>query len=254
MFSEFFTYEGLARYLNYLKKQAKVMPLREWRSGSGVILRHDVDLDLRAARRVCEVEERVGVSSTYFILLSSGFYNPISAEGRTILRQMAAGGFEIGLHFDPAVYGDVTKRLMQEKVQMEADILAEIVGQRVESVSLHNPSVHGKYPLFKGFRNAYDPSIFADGNYFADSCMDFRGKDPYEFVKRAKEMPIQVVLHPLHYSENGGDYVDAFCRYVSETMEGIDRTFRVNKTYTSLVDEGELGAEIRKRCTRRKAK
>ena len=48
--------------------------------------------------------------------------------------------------------------------------------------------------------------------YLSDSRFDFRGKNPYEFIKNIDKVGfIQIFLHPLHYSENGDtNYVQNF--------------------------------------------
>jgi hypothetical protein len=52
------------------------------------------------------------------------------------------------------------------------------MGEKIESVSIYNPSVLGKYPLFEEYINAYDPRIFGEDRYISDSEQNFR-HDPY---------------------------------------------------------------------------
>lgn len=104
-------------------------------------------------------------------------------------------GHEIGLHFDPTLYTDN----LESAVKKEADILSFAIQAKVRSISLHNKSVHGQYPMFKDFVNAYDPKLFSDKTYISDSRFDFRGKDPFEFINNIDSGTVQVLLHPLHY-------------------------------------------------------
>lgn len=191
-----------------------------------MLLRHDVDFDLRAAHRMAKLENSAGVTSTFFIMTTSGFYNTMYNENRQIVREIAGLGFDIGLHYDPTVYGVDGDRV--ENVRREVSLLESVCDLEVKSVSLHNPSVHGKYPLFEGFRNAYDPSLFSNETYASDSCMDFRGKDLATFISRADHGPVQLLLHPMHYSEEGDDYPAIMERYILEIAEKIDRDFSVN--------------------------
>ena len=251
MEESFFSYSGLGRFLDHLSRQGRITPLREWDGDNGVILRHDVDFDLKAAKRMSSIEMEKDIRSTFFVLLTSRFYNPLHSENRQILRAMCKDGFEVGLHFDPTVYGDIDEEEMGCKMALEASVLSEATGVPVDSVSLHNPSVHGRYPLFKGLHNAYDPDIFSDANYISDSCMDFRGKDPFSFVERAKSNTVQVVLHPMHYSEAGGDYLDIFNGHIEGVVEDIELQFRGNKTFERLIEPGSLRSGLEKRAMSR---
>ena len=146
---------------------------------------------------------------------------------------MADMGFEIGLHFDPTVYGDADDERLQHYADREAEMLADVVGRRVESISLHFPSVHGRFPILAGYRNAYDPRIFSDDCYLSDSLMAFRGKDPFEFVARAKDRTIQILLHPMHFSESARTYLQTIHASLGVWLDDFDHSFRANKTYAA---------------------
>ena len=54
------------------------------------------------------IEERNQIVSTYYILMTSDLYNPISMTSQKLIKRMSEEGFEIGLHFDPTVYGEIS--------------------------------------------------------------------------------------------------------------------------------------------------
>lgn len=195
-----FTYKNLKEFLCYIKTISKVTSLTNWDGSNAIILRHDVDFDIKAAYNLSLIENECGVESTFFIMTTCHFYNPLSSANREMISKMANNGFEIGLHFDPIIYDDISVNELKSKVDMEAKILESIVNQEVKSISLHNPSVNGQFPLFEGYKNAYHKDIFSDNAYMSDSCMNFRGKNPFEFVKKSKKQPIQILLHPTHYT------------------------------------------------------
>ena len=147
-----------------------------------------------------------------------------------MLRQIADWGFDIGLHFDPTTYGDADQDKLQKRCEFEASILADVTGQPVRSVSLHNPSVHGQYPIFDGLVNAYDQAVFTPDIYLSDSRMTFR-HDPYVFVDRASGGPVQVLLHPIHYSDSGSKYDSLFEAFLRRFVDELDDEFRVNDGY-----------------------
>src|SRR5205085_11303451 len=114
-----------------------------------------------------------------------------------------------------------------------------------ESVSIHNPSIHGQYPLFEGYRNAYDQRIFTPECYISDSRMIFR-HDMCRFVERAATLTVQILLHPLHYTEHGKGYEQIFCDWAANVIRQTDDDYRLNETYDTTVKPTLLTAMVRR--------
>ena len=245
-----FKYSDYAGFLRLLKRLGRIVPFRDWDQKSIVFLmRHDFDVDVSLAFRLAAIDEENGVRSTYFFLMTCDTYNPLSPRNRRFLTQLTERGFEVGLHFDPTVYGDVSEEALGDRVREEAELLSRISGQDVRSVSLHNPSVHGRYPTFGGFVNAYDPRVFDDTCYISDSLMNFRDKDPRKFVERVADRTVQILTHPMHYSEDGSGYPDIMSRHINRYIELVNNNFMVNATYRRQVEAGLL-QEFLKSCAR----
>lgn len=236
-----FKYSEFRTFLQRMRELGDSRTFSKWNGQEKVfLLRHDVDFDIELAYRQSVIEKEEGVTATYFILTTCPTYNVLFEKNRKLLQEMVANGFEIGLHFDPTLYpeGD-----LQEMAQKEADILSFAIGKQVTSVSLHNPSVHGKYPMFDGFVNAYDPDFFSDESYVSDSQMRFRGKNPFTFLERITDHQVQVLLHPMHYSEEGYGYRDIMVNTFSEYIQGVDQMFKINAKYAAEVP-GDLIEEF----------
>lgn len=212
---------------------APVVPLKNISTSTPqIILRHDVDFCVRRAYEMFLFERDVGVRSTYFFLSSSYSYNVLEYENRKMIQAIAKGGCEIGLHFDPKIYADMNNNQLYEKCCFEASIISEAANVKVKSVSLHNPTSHGNYVLFRNMNNAYDSDIFSDDCYISDSCMDFRGKNIMEFLDRAQDRSIQVLIHPMHWSESHFSYFAIFDRYISQMRRKIHKEYmQHNWTY-----------------------
>lgn len=234
-----FTYEDYKCFINHMKYISKITSLGEWDNSNAIILRHDVDLDLDCAYKLALIEFKEDITSTFFILTSSATYNPLSKSNREYIKKVSDMGFEIGLHFDPILYGDILCEEMIEKVNREASILTSITEKPIKSISLHNPSIHGKYPLFEGYKNAYDPNIFSNDYYMSDSQRNFRGKNPYDFVRKALNHPIQILLHPCHFAPNVITYGEIFFKHLYRYMDEIDTIYKVNSSYRSVI-KGKL--------------
>ena len=51
-----------------------------------IILRHDIDMSLRKAVEMAKIENELGVSSTYFVLMLTNFYNIGGKTERHLIR------------------------------------------------------------------------------------------------------------------------------------------------------------------------
>lgn len=229
-----FKYADYRDFLSRLQERSRIVPLSEWVGPGDVILRHDVDLDVGAAIELAQLEHELGVRSSYLILLSADTYNVRSADVGKQLRELVQLGFDVGVHFYPPAYGLTDVAELQPYVDREAEQLESISGAPVRSVSIHNPSLHGGYPLFDSYRNAYDPAIFGPDRYLSDSRMVF-STDPDEFFARPAPWPRQLLLHPVHYTPNGDGYPEIVRRIVGRFVDQLDTVMRVNSTYAAQV-------------------
>jgi hypothetical protein len=234
------TYTEYKQIIRFMMDNGRVTSFAQWDLSNAIILRHDVDLDIDSAYELSKIEVELGVRSSYFFLLNCDTYNVFSMNNRQKLKEMADLGFEIGLHFDPSIYGNVSHAKLAEYVEKESQLLFEVSGFKVKTISLHNPSVLGNYPLFSGYNNAYDESFFSDDYYLSDSRMDFNGKDPYQFIKKVKTHTVQVLLHPLHYSEKRQEYPEIFRQHVKRYVDKIDEDFSINSKYASQMSSSNL--------------
>lgn len=228
--NQFFSYDGVRDFLSELSKTVDVFRLSDWAGQPGVILRHDVDLDVELAVSFAKIELEAGVRSTIFIMTTGETYNPTSKPVRNWLKWLESNGFEIGLHFDPTVYDTEDEVLLTSLAEQEAAVLEAIVGASVRSISLHNPSVSGKLPLFSGWKNAYDPKIFGSDIYLSDSRMMMR-HDPYTFFASAQVKTMQLLLHPMHFSASGQPYPEPMLAHLRRYSDRIADLFSVNDAF-----------------------
>lgn len=101
-----FTYGAYQGLLKKLKRHGyQVVNYKNWRNTKRcVILRHDIDYDIDKAVRLSFLEKIGGVNSTYFVLLTSDFYNVFSQRTSDGLKQIIDNDHTIGLHFDEMRY------------------------------------------------------------------------------------------------------------------------------------------------------
>ena len=235
---EFFTHAGWRDFLRHAVSVAPVRPFRDHDGAPAILMRHDVDLSLEFARALAMIEKEEGVQSTFFIMTAAFTYNVLADESRAVIREIAEEGFEIGLHFSISADADHDPKALQESVARESELLSTVCGQEVRSVSLHNPTVLDMFPVFDSFRNAYDPSVFDDECYVSDSCMNFRGKNPYEFILRASERPVQVLAHPMHFHEKRLTYPEIYAKHIKVNTGVIGDIAAVNRSFLPQCPQG----------------
>lgn len=107
-----------------------------------VILRHDVDMDMSKALTMSQIEYEHGITSTYFVLLTSNFYNLFSQKNVKIMRRIMEQGHTVGLHFDEVAYPAAMGKpdMISEYIEKEMKMLSEILETEVTAFSYHRPT------------------------------------------------------------------------------------------------------------------
>ena len=194
-----FTYDWYREFLERLRSAGyRFRSFDDDPDDGGVFLRHDVDLSPRRALEMARLEADAGVSATYLFLLSSPLYNPFEGEQRTNIREIASLGHDVGIHFsthqywakdDPPTDAALRDRVAAERSAFDAVIDADAA----PAVSFHIPPDWVLDRRFDGFRSAYEPALFSEIGYVADSGQRWREDPP-----RIAELPdaLQVLTHP----------------------------------------------------------
>jgi len=167
-----------------------------------VIMRHDVDFCLHKALAMAELEFELGVKATYFVLVSTDFYNVFSATSYAVLKRIIELGHEVGLHFDEQRYPGASIDEVQEAIGREAGILTAAQGCTVRSVSMHRPSreMLQSNMQIPGLVNSYSKRFFSDYKYVSDSRMHWR-EDVCSTVSRQEFDRLHILTHPFWYAE-----------------------------------------------------
>ena len=216
------------------------------------ILRHDIDYSPERSFQFAKVEEKLDVRSTYFVLLTCDFYNMFSSKNRAILREMAAMGHTIGLHFDEVTYFDsatagpaLPPEEHAEKliglIKTEAETLSNALDLKINTVSMHRPS---KFCLesdlkIPGIINSYGQEFFKGFKYLSDSRRRWR-EDVLGYVSEEKFEKLHILTHAFWYYETEMNLKDTLTSYLDEAR--ADRYEMLNRNFTSL-DNALAGKE-----------
>lgn len=200
-----FTYESYTALLKNLNSKGyHFTNYNSWQGAErSVILRHDVDYSLEKAVLLSETEKAAfpeGVQATYFILVSTDFYNIHSQDSKKQIRQIIRSGGIIGLHFDETQYDISSEEKMREYVREETDILSAAAGEQVNVVSMHRPSEKflSSEMEFPGMINSYGETYFKNMKYLSDSRRCWR-ENADEIIESVRYPRLHILTHPFWY-------------------------------------------------------
>jgi hypothetical protein len=165
-----------------------------------VLWRHDLDFSVHRALALARIEAEEGATATYFVLLHSDFYNAFERAITQRLREIAALGHRVGLHFDPAYWDVRDDEQLADRLLFERGLLEEISGVEVGSFSFHNPDVGDALrfddDVIAGMINAYGRSLRDRYGYVSDSNGYWRFRRIADVVGAHEEPRLQVLTHP----------------------------------------------------------
>ena len=187
---------------NALDSGYQISPIKDCETSSKplqMLLRHDIDFSLEYAYEMAVLENSLSVRSTYYILLYNNFYNPLSPNSRNIIRQIAAMGHEIGIHWDSSLYSKVN---LQNSFELDLKLLSGISGQPVISASQHIPIDSPFFDVTQYIQyEAYLSPIFKKYRYVSDSAMTWRDCTPEDII--AQKQNFQFLAHPIWWMAPG---------------------------------------------------
>jgi hypothetical protein len=198
-------------------------------SGKYVILRHDVDYSVVKALELAAIEEDLGVRATYFLMLSSQYYNLLGMEQLAAARRLVAQGHEIGFHYDTDLFEGLPAEEQAARVTLQARFLSELLETPVTSIAQHNPSVTPTRVEVPGFRNAYAPEYTSAIAYLSDSRRLFGAADPFAFFEQHDRA--QLLIHPLWWGATNTTRWEAFAAIRFAAVSRIDEgLFAMNRS------------------------
>lgn len=203
-------------------------------NNKSVILRHDVDCCLEKALEMAKLEFQLGVQSTYFVLLSTDFYNVFSKKSNQLLQEILLLGHEIGLHFDELRYSINDKKDLELYVEYERKILEGALGKSVKTVSMHRPSawILENDIQFSNCINSYNTKFFKDYKYVSDSRMNWR-EDVTAIIESGVYDRLHILTHPFWYHESDKDMYEILNDFVEKAKS--DRKISLCENIKDLV-------------------
>lgn len=232
-----FTYESYELLLKLLKIHRYIdVGYNDWENEPRcVILRHDIDNSIEKAVELAKIECKNGVRSTYFVLLTSDFYNMYSLKSEQCIHEIMEMGHDIGLHFDEMRYPKITSDIgaIQEKIIFEINSLQKIVKKPIRSVSMHRPSktileADLKIPQIV---NSYGKTFFKDFKYLSDFRRNWR--EPVEQIIQSEEYnQLHILTHAFWYNSQQLSLKESISTFLNQSYG--DRYKLLENNFTDL--------------------
>lgn len=206
MKNAYFTFDFYAQIFGLLKEKGYLQSFfrDEEVSEKKVYFRHDVDFCPEIAYQFAQFESRLGVYSTYFVMVNTPLYNVFHTETTNLLKKMIEMGHDIGLHF--VLEETVDLALLRDKIDSQCSLLSHLLGKEVKAFSFHRPA----YLMKNGFQNtdilipgkfnAYHPEFFKVDSYISDSNHHWRCGNPLEFIAQHSGDTLQILTHPIWWT------------------------------------------------------
>ena len=171
-----------------------------------IVMRHDVDLSLKHALAMAEVEKSLGIKSTYFIR-TKGPFNPFDNNNLEIMRKMSKLGHEIGYHYEvSSLIINFKKDFLKQRRKFE-----DILKKKIFGAALHRAknssdrSSANRLNFAEPFLSelgleydAYSGTFLKEMKYISDSSYRWREGCMCNHIK--KEDRLCILTHPIWWS------------------------------------------------------
>lgn len=168
-------------------------------SKNDVILRHDIDYSLDAALKIAEIEKKLDIKSTFFVLFHAEMYNLFSSSSIKIINKILDMGHDLGLHYDSSAIFQLGKNTA-DIIKSEIQTMEQHFKIKIEAVSAHDPTLNGKLTLPSNVVNAYSKEFVKERKYLSDSVQYWREGCFCNYFDKFEKF--QILIHPIWWTED----------------------------------------------------
>lgn len=199
-----------------------------------VIWRHDLDLSVSSALKIAEIEADYGISSTYFILPHSPFYNLLERQNVDSVKKIIQLGHKVGLHFDSHFYGISSENQLEKELLYEKTFLDRLFETDIKCFSFHLTNGFTmkceKYE-YAGLVNAYASYFKTNAKYCSDSYGLWRFSRLYDFINEQTGPLNQVLTHPEWWVFPAMQPQDRIKNHINLLAEKLQHDAQKNYTF-----------------------
>lgn len=215
-------------------------------------LRHDIDFSPQNALEIAKLENQLGITSTFTVLLSGKNYNAFELTTRKKLEEIQQLKHQIGLHFDPSSYDIQNTEELEFYLKKEKFFLENLLERPIDMFSFHNTSEFSlsmTNETYAGMENSYSSFYQNEVEYVSDSNGYWRYKNWQQMLDEASQK-IQILTHPVWWRPDNelppfetilNHFFEQFSRSVEQYVTMFEgQSERVN---LSLINDGILNIE-----------
>ena len=187
------------------------------------LLRHDVDSELWNCGPMAEIEAKLGISATYFVMLRSTSYNLFCLESKNAIERLLDQGHHIGLHLMGELYEEYASELLEEKVLAEVETVQSELGVIIKAVSFHHPgkAVLNNDIYIGSLVNTYNRIQMADYFYISDSNMIWLHEHPEEILARRLYPRLHLLIHPMWWTSESMSLKEKWLRVLDKNRRAV---------------------------------
>jgi len=166
-----------------------------------VFIRHDVDIDLRAALDIARLEHREGIHSVFFLCPRSPFYSPLSHSSAQIIHEIYELGHVVAAHTVKSADHDLL-----ESMDFDIKILSEKYPfLNPDLISFHSVDFSQICSLMYNRKVArvYAPILNEDLHYASDSTGIWQSGHVCNSEAFRRKQPIHLLIHPFWWVQRG---------------------------------------------------
>src|SRR3989344_179565 len=195
-----------------IKKGYLFLTMEEWvrqkealKEQKVIVLRHDIDHNLRLALNLARIEQSFGIRATYFIRLHAKGYHPFSLEDYKVLKEVISMGHELGLHHD-CDFATLVSEDPKEFLKRDKTVFEKMVNSPVVGISSHEPNKSAfvikdsEISEFGFLYQAYSDIFLKKMKYISDSSSRWREGCMHEWIEK-EEPRLCILTHPIWWSE-----------------------------------------------------
>lgn len=194
-----------------------------------LVLRHDIDVSLEKALRMAKIEEDMGISATYMIMMNSPLYSLKNKATYSLLKKLLGMNHEIGIHFN---INDIERNRQFDLKKIEKRIVntckraENIIRRPILTVSFHRPikNLIGGSLLVGCKVNAYAKELM--GWYLSDARGYWREGEPLPKLLAPKKTFLQLLIHPIWWGERHKAPEDRLEEFFEEKTKGRPLRYR----------------------------
>jgi hypothetical protein len=192
-------------------------------SSRSCLLRHDVDSELLGCGGMLDVEKRLGVTATYFLMTRSTAYNLFSVEATAMVARMLRDGHRIALHFMGERCEGKSVPFIVEEVLRETRWLEQEFGVKAEAVSFHQPTqtILDAQIAIPGLANTYNTSQTAPYFYVSDTNMTWRHEHPRDIFSCGLHERLQLLIHPMWWTREPLETLDKWRNVLRNNQQAV---------------------------------